>query len=52
LHADLTTCGYKYDSSGRLVLESKQDIKKRAWRKRAKEGDFNRPLRYPPLGMA
>jgi len=23
LHADLTSCGYKYDSSGRLVLESK-----------------------------
>jgi hypothetical protein len=29
LHADLTSCGYKYDSSGRLVLESKQDMKKR-----------------------
>jgi hypothetical protein len=23
-----------------------------AWRKRAREGDFNRPLRYPPLGVA
>ena len=22
LHADLTSCGYKYDSGGRLVLES------------------------------
>jgi hypothetical protein len=29
LHADLTSCGYKYDSSGRLVLESKQDMRKR-----------------------
>jgi hypothetical protein len=29
LHADLTSCGYKYDSSGRLCLESKQDMKKR-----------------------
>ena len=29
LHADLTSCGYKYDSSGRLVLESKQDMKRR-----------------------
>jgi hypothetical protein len=28
LHADLTSCGYKHDSSGRLVLESKQDMKK------------------------
>jgi hypothetical protein len=30
LHADLTSCGYKYDSSGRLVLESKQDMRKRS----------------------
>jgi hypothetical protein len=29
LHADLTSCGYRYDSSGRLVLESKQDMRKR-----------------------
>jgi hypothetical protein len=29
LHADLTSCGYKYDSAGRLVLESKQDMRKR-----------------------
>lgn len=29
LHADLTSCGYKYDSSGRLVLESKVDMRKR-----------------------
>lgn len=29
LHADLTSVGYKYDSSGRLVLESKQDMRKR-----------------------
>ena len=29
LHADLTSCGYKYDFSGRLVLESKQDMRKR-----------------------
>ena len=29
LHADLTSCGYKYDSRGRLVLESKIDMKKR-----------------------
>ena len=28
LHADLTSCGYKYDSSGRLLLESKEDMKK------------------------
>jgi hypothetical protein len=29
LHADLTSCGYKYDSAGRLLLESKQDMRKR-----------------------
>jgi hypothetical protein len=29
LHSDLTSCGYKYDSSGRLQLESKQDMRKR-----------------------
>ena len=29
LHADLTSCGYKYDSSGRLLLESKQDMRNR-----------------------
>jgi hypothetical protein len=29
LHADLTSVGYKYDSSGRLLLESKADMKKR-----------------------
>jgi hypothetical protein len=29
LHADLTSVGYRYDSSGRLVLEAKADMKKR-----------------------
>lgn len=29
LHADLTSVGYKYDSSGRLLLESKIDMKRR-----------------------
>jgi hypothetical protein len=29
LHADLTSCGYKYDSSGRPLLESKIDMKRR-----------------------
>jgi hypothetical protein len=29
LQADLVSCGYKYDSSGRLLLESKQDMRKR-----------------------
>jgi hypothetical protein len=29
LHADLTSCGYKYDSAGRLVLESKADMRRR-----------------------
>jgi hypothetical protein len=29
LHADLTSCGYRYDSNGRLLLESKQDMRKR-----------------------
>ena len=29
LHADLTSCGYKYDFSGRLLLESKIDMRKR-----------------------
>jgi len=29
LHADLTSVGYKYDSAGRLLLDSKQDMKKR-----------------------
>jgi hypothetical protein len=29
LHADLTGPGYKYDSSGRLVLEAKEDMRKR-----------------------
>ena len=29
LHSDLTSCGYKYHSGGRLLLESKIDMKKR-----------------------
>jgi hypothetical protein len=29
LHADLTSPGYKYDSSGKLVLEAKEDMRKR-----------------------
>jgi hypothetical protein len=29
LQSDLCCVGYKYDSSGRLVLESKQDLKRR-----------------------
>lgn len=29
LMSDLTSCGYRYDSSGRLLLESKQDMRKR-----------------------
>lgn len=29
LHADLTSPGFKYDSSGRLVLEAKEDMRKR-----------------------
>jgi hypothetical protein len=29
LQADLVSCGYKYDSSGRMVLESKQDMRRR-----------------------
>jgi hypothetical protein len=29
LQSDLLSCGYKFDSSGRLLLESKQDMKKR-----------------------
>jgi hypothetical protein len=29
LQADLVSCGYKYDSSGRLLLESKQDMRRR-----------------------
>jgi hypothetical protein len=29
LQADLVSCGFKYDSSGRLLLESKQDMRKR-----------------------
>lgn len=29
LQSDLTTPGYKYDSAGRLLLESKVDIRKR-----------------------
>jgi hypothetical protein len=29
LHADLTSVGFKYDSQGRLLLESKQDMRKR-----------------------
>jgi hypothetical protein len=29
LQADLVSCGYKYDSAGRLLLESKQDMRKR-----------------------
>jgi hypothetical protein len=29
LHADLTSCGYKCDSSGRLVVEPKQEMRKR-----------------------
>jgi hypothetical protein len=29
LQADLVSCGYKFDSSGRLLIESKQDMRKR-----------------------
>jgi hypothetical protein len=29
LQADLVSCGYKYESAGRLVLESKQEMRKR-----------------------
>jgi hypothetical protein len=29
LQADLVSCGYRYDSSGRMVLESKQDMRRR-----------------------
>jgi hypothetical protein len=29
LQADLVSCGYKYDSAGRIVLESKQDMRRR-----------------------
>ena len=29
LQADLVSCGYKYDSAGRLVVESKQDMRRR-----------------------
>jgi len=29
LHGDLTSLGYKFDSSGRLQIESKEDLKKR-----------------------
>ena len=29
LQADLISVGYKYDSSGRLVLESKHDLRRR-----------------------
>jgi hypothetical protein len=29
LQADLVSCGYKYDSAGRMVLESKQDMRRR-----------------------
>jgi hypothetical protein len=29
LQADLVSCGFKYDSAGRIVLESKQDMRRR-----------------------
>jgi hypothetical protein len=29
LQADLTSVGYRYNSSGQLLLESKQDLRKR-----------------------
>jgi hypothetical protein len=29
LQADLVSCGYKYDSAGRLLLESKEDMRRR-----------------------
>ena len=29
LHADLTSVGYKYTSDGKLLLEAKEDMKKR-----------------------
>ena len=29
MQADLVSCGYKYDSAGRIVLESKQDMRRR-----------------------
>jgi hypothetical protein len=32
LQADLVSCGYRHDSSGRLLLESKQDMRRRGVR--------------------
>ena len=29
LQADLVSCGYKYNSSGQLLIEAKQDMRKR-----------------------
>jgi hypothetical protein len=29
LQADLVSCGYRYNSAGQLLLESKQDMRKR-----------------------
>ncbi len=66
LQADLVSCGYKYDSSGKLLLESKQEMRKRGVGS-PDEGDavalcfaqpeghprvanFNRELIYPNKG--
>jgi hypothetical protein len=64
LQPDLVSVGYKYDSAGRLLLEAKQDMKKRGLPS-PDEGDavalcfasvdgfsgprgWNREIHYPP----
>ena len=66
LQADLTSVGYKFDSAGRVVLESKQDMRRRG-APSPDEGDaialcfadrwgpppanFYRAIEYPQLGI-
>lgn len=66
MQADLCSVGYKFDSSGRVVLESKQDMKRRnvpspdegdavaltfADRWGASPKGFYRKLEYPKGGI-
>ncbi len=65
VQADACGPGYRYDALTRLVLESKEDMRRRGakspdewdavaltFARPVKPSNFNRKLVYPPLGLA
>ncbi len=67
LQADACAPGYKYDSLSRIILESKEDMRRRGARSPdewdavaltfaepvpTERSNFNRPLDYQPLSIA